>query len=114
MGSARLRIMIIIVFQIIFILAVLGILFFISRKIPVLLEYPRRSKKGDIIYENIRKQLGKAKEKVEASEFLHERVIPRTEKFLRKSKIILLKLDNFLAKRANKLRERIKKRKKIK
>lgn len=106
--------MIIIIFQIIFVLAVLGILFFIFRKIPALLEYPRRSEKGDVIYENIRKQLGKAKEKVEASEFLHETVIPRTEKFLRKSKIILLKLDNFLAKRANKLRERIKKRKKVK
>lgn len=104
----------IIAFQIIFVLAVLGILFFIFRKIPALLEYPRRSEKGDVIYENIRKQLGKAKEKVEASEFLHETVIPRTEKFLRKSKIILLKLDNFLAKRANKLRERIKKRKKVK
>ena len=106
--------MIIIIFQIIFILAVLGILFFIFRKIPALLEHPRRSEKGDVIYENIRKQLGKAKEKVEASEFLHETVIPKTEKFLRKRKIILLKLDNFLAKRANKLREKIKKRKKVK
>jgi len=106
--------MIIIIFQIIFILAVLGILFFIFRKIPTLLEHPRRSEKGGVIYKNIHKQLGKAKEKVEASEFLHETVIPRTEKFLRKSKIILLKLDNFLAKRADKLREKIKKRKKIK
>ncbi len=106
--------MIIIIFQIIFILAVLGILFFVFRKIPALLEHPRRSEKGDVIYENIRKQLGKAKAKVEASEFLHETVIPRTEKFLRRSKIILLKLDNFLAKRADKLREKIKKRKKVK
>lgn len=106
--------MIIIIFQIIFILAVLGILFFVFRKIPALLEHPRHSEKGGVIYKNIHKQLGKAKEKVEASEFLHETVIPRTEKFLRKSKIILLKLDNFLAKRADKLREKIKKRKKIK
>ena len=114
MGLAHLGIMLIIIFQIIFILAVLGILFLIFRKIPALLEYPRQSEKGDVIYENIRKQIGKAKKKVESSEFLHETVIPKTEKFLRRTKIVLLKLDNFLAKRADRLREKIKRRNKIK
>ncbi len=104
--------MIITIFQIIFILGILGILLIIFRKIPTLLEYPRRTEKGDIIYENVRKQWKKVKDKAETSEFLHETVLPKTEKALRKTKVILLKLDNFLAKRADKLKERVKKRKK--
>lgn len=103
--------MIITIFQIIFVLGILGILLIIFRKIPALLEYPRRTEKGDVIYENVRKQWKKVKDKAETSEFFHETVLPKTEKFLRKTKVILLKLDNFLAKRADKLKERVKKRK---
>ena len=103
--------MIIIIFQIIFWLSILGILFIVFRKIPSLLEHERTSSEKVLIYKNLQEQWKKVKEKAETSEFLHEVIIPKTEKALRKTKIILLKLDSFLAKRADRLRERVKKRK---
>lgn len=102
--------MIIIIAQIIFGLSVLGILFLIFRRIPDLLEFPKSDSEKVLVYETIRDYWGKLKQKVETSGFLHDTVIPRTEKILRKTKIILLKLDNFLAKKADKLRQRIRKR----
>lgn len=103
--------MIIIVFQIVFGLSILGILFIVFRKIPSLLEYERTGSEKVLIYKNLQERWKKVKEKAEASEFLHEAIILKTEKVLRKTKIILLKLDNFLAKRADRLKERVKKRK---
>jgi hypothetical protein len=100
--------------QIIFGLSIGAILFIVFRKIPLLLEYPRHISGQILIFEKIRNQWKTIKSEVGASEFLHETIIPGTEKFLRKIKIILLKLDNFLAKRADNLRARIKKRKKEK
>jgi DNA-directed RNA polymerase alpha subunit len=104
--------MIIIIFQIIFALCLIGILFIIFRKIPALLELERKSQEKVLVYETARKEWKKLKEKAESSEFLHNEIIPRTEKVLRRTKVVLLKLDNFLAKRADKLRDKVKKRKK--
>lgn len=101
----------IIVAQIVFGLSVLGILFFIGRRIPDILKFPRYSEKENGFYEEVQEQWGKLKEKSKASEFLHDTIFPVTEKFLRRIKIVLLKLDNFLAKKANKLRHKIRKRK---
>jgi len=106
--------MLIIISQIIFVLSVLGILFLIFRRIPDLLEYPRYSSKMVPIHENLRKQWKKIQERVESSEFLHEAIIPKTEKFLRKTKVVVLKFDNFLARKVNKLRQRTKRRKRNK
>jgi len=100
-------------FQIIFVLSLLGILFFVLRRIPDLLKLPRKEEfetEVGSIQKNIQEQWGKVKEKADKSEFLHDMIIPKTEKALRKTKVVLLKLDNFLAKRANKLRYKIKKR----
>lgn len=104
--------MLILISQIIFALSVLGILFLIFRRIPDLLEFPRSDSEKALVYETIRGYWKKLKQKAEASGFLHDAVIPKTEKVLRKTKIILLKLDNFLAKRVDKLRQKMKKRKK--
>lgn len=100
--------------QIIFGLSILGILFIVFRKGPLILRYPRHIPGEILIFEKVRNQWKKIKAEAEASEFLHEIIIPGTEKFLRKTKNILLKLDNFLAKRADSLRARIRKRKKEK
>lgn len=105
--------MIIIIAQIIFGLSILGILYFIFRRISDLLEYPRHSSKMIPIREKIRQQWQEKKEKIEANEFLHSTLIPKTEKFLRKTKIVVLKFDNFLAKKSERLRERVKKRKRV-
>lgn len=101
-------------FQIIFVLSLLGILYFIIRRIPDILKLPRKEEfetEVGVIQKNIQEQWDKVKEKADKSEFLHDTIIPKTEKVLRKTKIILLKLDNFLAKRVNKLRRKIRKRK---
>jgi len=100
--------------QIIFGLSILGILFIVFRRVPTLLEYPRRVPVQILIFEKLRNQWKKIKAEAEVSEFLHEIIIPGTEKFLRKTKAILLKFDNFLARRADSLRARIRKRKKEK
>ncbi|MBU2564463.1 hypothetical protein KKA23_02685 [Patescibacteria group bacterium] len=98
----------ILVFQIIFFVCILGILFIIFKKIPKLLDYPRHSFEGVSFLKVTKEKLNLVKEKKDV--FWHDNFIPRLEKTLRKIKIILLKLDNFLAKRADKLRDKIKKR----
>jgi len=103
--------MIIIVAQVIFCLSILGILYFLFRRIPDLLEYPRYSSKIIPMREKISIRWQKIKENTETSEFLHKFLIPKTEKFLRKTKIIVLKFDNFLARRVDGLRQRMKRRK---
>lgn len=105
--------MLTIIAQIIFGLSILGILYFILRRIPDLLEYPRYSSKIVPMRERIFNQWQKIKEKTEASGFLHDVIIPRTEKLLRRTKIVVLKFDNFLAKRVDRLRERMRRRKRV-
>ena len=106
--------MLVIVSQIILVLSILGILIIIFRRLPSLLKYPRNSSKAVSIQDNFRNHWDKVKEKTGVSSFFHDLFFPKTEKFLRKIKIILLKFDNFLARRVDKLRERMRRRKKIK
>ncbi|MFZ5559429.1 MAG: hypothetical protein ACOZAL_01390 [Patescibacteria group bacterium] len=96
--------MIILIAQIIFIISVIGILVIILRKVPIILRYPRHPYEEISFWERIR-------QKASSSRFFHEVVIPKIEKILRKLKIILLKFDNFLARKVDKLRDKIRKKK---
>jgi len=100
--------MITIIGQILLALSILGILILLLRKIPVILKYPRYPAKEVSDNGALREQWDKIKENTGLSEFFHDTLFPKTEKFLRKLKIILLKFDNFLAKRVANLRKRIK------
>jgi hypothetical protein len=100
--------MIIIIAQIIFALSILGILIIIFRKIPIILKYPRSAEEKEMV--DLREQWEKIKDETKITTFFHDSFIPGTEKFLRRIKIILLKFDNFLAKRVDKLRAKMKKR----
>lgn len=100
--------MIIIIAQIVFALSILGILIIIFRKIPIILKYPRSAEDKEMI--DLREQWEKIKNETKISTFFHDNFIPSTEKFLRRIKIILLKFDNFLARRVDKLRAKMKKR----
>jgi len=96
--------MVITISQIIFIVSVIGILVIVLRKVPVILRYPRHPYEEVSLWEKIR-------QKASSSRFFHEVVIPKIEKILRKIKIIVLKFDNFLAKKVDRLRDRIRKKK---
>jgi len=96
--------MLILIFQIIFGISIIGVLVIVFRKIPVILRYPRHP------FEEI-SLLDKVKEKINSSNFFHEVFVHRTEKILRKIKIFILKIDNFLAKRVDRLRDKIKRKK---
>jgi len=96
--------MLILIFQIIFALSAIGFLVIIFRKIPIILRYPRQP------FEEV-SLVDKVKEKINSSNFFHEVIIHRLEKFLRKIKIIVLKIDNFLAKKVDRLRDKIRKKK---
>lgn len=98
--------------QIFFALSILGILFLLLRKIPAILKYPRHSTKEISDNGVLREQWNKIQERTGLSEFFHKVFFPKMEKFLRRLKIVLLKLDNFLARRVEKLREKTKRRKK--
>lgn len=106
--------MIIIISQIILALSILGILFLILRKVPNLLKYPRNSSKTVPIQDSLKDQWDKVKERTGLSEFFHDVFFPKTEKFLRKLKAILLRFDNFLARRVDGLRARMRRRKRKK
>lgn len=101
----------IIIAQIIFGLSVLGILFIIARKIPMILQYPRHSEENVSLKEEIQRQWDTLKTKTGTSGFLHNVFFPRIEKILRRAKILVLKLDNFLAQKTDKLRTKIRKKK---
>ena len=96
--------MLITVSQIVFAVSILGILAIVLRKVPVILRYPRHP------FEEV-SLLNKVKNKINSSNFFHEIFINRTEKALRRLKIIVLKIDNFLARRVDHLRNRVKRRK---
>jgi len=94
--------MLILIAQIVFIVGIIGILVIIFRKIPIILRYPREPFEEV----SISGMLQKVKTKLTANEFFHAKVLPITEKILRKIKIFVLKLDNFLAKMVSGLRHR--------
>jgi hypothetical protein len=92
----------IIVAQIIFALSIIGILVIILRKVPIILRYPRQPFEEF----SLAGVLGKLKNKITSNEFFHTTALPITEKLLRKIKIFVLKLDNFLAKLVSRLRHK--------
>lgn len=96
----------ILAFQIILGVGVAGFLVMLFRKIPVLLNYPRHPFEEISLKQRIRERIKHLKEKTGKSDFLHEAVIPRTEKFLRKFNIVILKLHNFLTKMSGHLRKK--------
>jgi len=102
--------MLIIAAQIIFGLSILGIIIIVFKKIPAILKLPRYSYEKTSDNGNLREQWDKIKEESGVSGFFHNVFFPKMEKFLRKIKIILLKFDNFLAKRVDNLRKRMKSR----
>lgn len=103
--------MITVIAQIIFALSIIGILIISLKKIPAVLKYPRNSSKTVSIQTNLRNHWDKVKEETGISGFFHNTLFPKMEKFLRKIKIILLKFDNFLARRVDGLRKRMKRKK---
>ena len=76
----------------------------VLRKIPVILRYPRQPFEEVSLVE-------KVKEKINSSSFFHEIFVHRTEKILRRIKVIVLRFDNFLARRVDRLRDRIRRKK---
>jgi len=100
----------IIIFQILLGLGVAGILILAFRKISVLLNYPRHPFEEISLKQKFLNKWQKIKERVNQSDSLHEKVIPHTEKTLRKLKVFILKLDNFLARIVDKLRHKTKER----
>jgi len=94
--------MFIIIAQIVFALSIIGILVIILRKVPIILRYPRQPFE-EVSLSGILKKL---RSKITSNEFFHAMALPITEKMLRKIKIFVLKLDNFLAKLVGRLRHR--------
>jgi len=94
--------MIIYIAQVVFFISILGVLVIILRKIPVLLRYPRHP------FEEISFNafLQRLKNRIISNEIFHNGILPTTEKILRKIKVLVLKLDNFLANLVNGLRHR--------
>ena len=88
--------------QIIFALSIIGILVIVLRKVPAILRYPRQPFE-EVSLTGI---LEKFKNRIISNEFFHAKALPITEKILRKIKVIVLKLDNFLAKMVGRLRHR--------
>ena len=101
----------ILIFQILLGIGIAGFLIIAFRKIPVLLNYPRNSFEKVSIWQKIRNTWQEIKENANQSNLLHESIMPRTEKFLRKFKVFVLKLDNFLAKLVGHLRKKGQERK---
>ena len=96
----------ILVFQILLGVGIAGVLIAVFRKIPVLLNYPRHPFEEISLKEKIVNKFKKIKENANQSDVLHNAIIPKTEKLVRKSKIITLKIDNFLAKIAGNLKKK--------
>ncbi|OGZ32824.1 MAG: hypothetical protein A2V69_03305 [Candidatus Portnoybacteria bacterium RBG_13_40_8] len=96
--------MLITISQIVFAISIIGILVIVLRKVPVILRYPRHPFEETSLLERV-------KTKINSSNFFHEIFIHRTEKILRRIKIIVLKFDNFLARIVDRLRDRLKRRK---
>jgi len=96
----------ILVFQIILGLSIAGFLYIAVRKIPVLLNYPRHSFEEISLKEKIQSKLKNLKEQAAKNILLHESIIPKTEKSLRKFNLFILKLHNLLTKTTSHLRKK--------
>ncbi len=96
----------VIIFQILLGLGIAGLLVLIFKKIPVILNYPRKPYENTSLKDRIKERVGALKEKTGESDFLHKSIIPNLEKFLRKFNVFVLRLHNFSAKIVNHLRKK--------
>jgi hypothetical protein len=96
----------VLVFQILLGVGIAGFLIVALRKIPVLLNYPRKSYEEISLRQKIRKRMETLKERTNKSNFMHESVIPKIEKPLRKFSVFVLKLHNFSSKISSHLRKK--------
>ena len=88
----------VLVFQILLGAGIAGFLFLAIRKIPVLLNYPRHPFEEISIKQKIQEKIKKITARTGETIFLHEAIIPKTEKFLRKFNLFIFKLHNLLTK----------------
>lgn len=96
--------MMVIISKIIFILCLLGILFIIGKKLPVLSQLPEKSLIGRFSFRPVFSWFKKVKEKFISSNFFRDLLVG-LEKSLRKFKILVLKVDNLLEKFLKKLKK---------
>ena len=95
----------VLVFQILLGVGVAGFLYMAIKKIPVLLNYPRHPFEEISIKQKIQERIKSIKTKTGETILLHEAIIPKTEKFLRKFNLFILKLHNLLTKITGHLRK---------
>jgi lipoate-protein ligase A len=96
----------VLIFQIILGIGIAGFLFVAFRKIPVLLNYPRKPYEETSLRQKIKQRVATLKDKTNKSDFLHESIIPGLEKFLRKFNVFILKLHNLSAKIVSRLKRK--------
>lgn len=96
--------MIIIISKIVFILSFLGILFIIGRKLPALSCASEKSSAGRFSIKAIFTRFRGAIKQFILGSFFQNTIIGNLEKFLRKFKILALKIDNILDKFLRKLK----------
>ncbi len=95
----------VLVFQILLGVGIAGFLYLAIRKIPVLLNYPRHPFEEVSIKQKIQEKIKKITAKTGETIFLHDAIIPKTEKFLRKFNLFIFKLHNLLTKITSHLRK---------
>lgn len=88
--------MIILIAKILFVLSVLGILFMISRKIPVLVSLSEEPLVKRFYFKNIFKRFREFTDKIILSSFFQNILIGNLEKSLRRFKIMALKINNII------------------
>jgi hypothetical protein len=96
----------VLIFQILLGLSIAGFLYLAFRKIPVLLNYPRHPFEEISLKQKIQDRVKKLKEQTGKNIFLHEAIIPKTEKSLRRFNLFVLKLHNLLTKTTSHLRRK--------
>lgn len=90
--------MIIIISKIIFLLSLLGILFIVVKKFPILSRLPEESSAGKFSFKAIFAWLRITTGEFTSSNFFQNTIMGNLEKSLRKFKIMFLKIDNILDK----------------
>ena len=96
---------IILIAKIVFVLSLLGVLFIIIRKIPALTALPEESFVERFSFKVIIGFTTSALKGFTSSNLFKNTLIGKTEKFLRKFKILILKLDNALARFIKRIRK---------
>ena len=100
--------MIILISKIVFALSLLGILFIIIRKIPLLSELSERASVKKFSFKPVFNRVGDTAKCFISGNFFQNIIIGNLEKSLRKLKILALKLDNLLDKFLRKIKRNLK------